>query len=72
MEDFSAAIEIFPQYPDTWKRRGQAKSALGDYEGALSDLQKCVDFAPNAKEKAESMIERAMVFQKVKDFRFVS
>jgi hypothetical protein len=28
------------RYPDTYKRRGQARSALGDVQGALDDLDK--------------------------------
>lgn len=28
------------RYPDTYKRRGQARSALGDVQGALTDLEK--------------------------------
>ena len=46
MEDFSGAIEVEPRYADSWKRRGQARSALGENEGALSDLQKAVDLMP--------------------------
>ncbi|GMH35900.1 hypothetical protein BSKO_03768 [Bryopsis sp. KO-2023] len=69
VQDFSAAINVFPQYPDTWKRRGQAKSALGDNQGALEDLQKCIDLLKTPKEKAEAMIEKSMVLQKLKDFR---
>lgn len=44
--DFGAAIAVEPRYADSWKRRGQARSALNDYEGALSDLQKAIDLLP--------------------------
>lgn len=40
------AIEVEPRYADSWKRRGQARSALGDSEGALADLQRAIDLAP--------------------------
>lgn len=46
VEDFGVAIEVEPRYADSWKRRGQARSALGDHEGALADLQKAIDLAP--------------------------
>jgi tetratricopeptide (TPR) repeat protein len=46
VEDFNVAIEVEPRYSDSWKRRGQARSALGDHEGALADLQKAIDLAP--------------------------
>ncbi len=35
VEDFSKAIELQPQYADCWKRRGQARSAMGEHEAAL-------------------------------------
>ena len=34
-EDFSVACQLMPEYGDAWKRRGQARSALGENEGAL-------------------------------------
>jgi hypothetical protein len=34
IEDFTGSIKIFPNYGDTWKRRGQARIANGDREGA--------------------------------------
>lgn len=46
VQDFGAAIEIEPRYADTWKRRGQARSALGEVQGALTDLQKAIDLLP--------------------------
>ncbi len=46
VEDFSVAIEIEPRYADTWKRRGQARSALGETQEALVDLQKAIDLLP--------------------------
>eukprot|EP00891_Asterochloris_glomerata_P001301 jgi/Astpho2/1301/fgenesh1_pg.00024_%23_11_t len=35
VEDFSVACQLMPEYGDAWKRRGQARSALGENEGAL-------------------------------------
>ena len=29
------ACQLMPEYGDAWKRRGQARSALGETEGAL-------------------------------------
>ena len=29
------ACQLMPEYGDAWKRRGQARSALGENEGAL-------------------------------------
>lgn len=34
VDDFSKAIEIVPQYTDAWKRRGQARAALGELNSA--------------------------------------
>ncbi len=38
VEDFSAAIEIEPNVAEAYKRRGQTRGALKDYDGADSDL----------------------------------
>lgn len=35
MDDFSKAIALEPRYADAWKRRGQARAALGENEAAL-------------------------------------
>lgn len=40
------ATDVEPRYADGWKRRGQARSALGETEGALQDLQKAADLMP--------------------------
>lgn len=40
--DFSRAIAVFPDLADVWKRRSQARAALGDFAGAVSDLQDCL------------------------------
>ena len=37
IDDFSGAIAQEPRYADSWKRRGQARSALGQLEGAITD-----------------------------------
>ena len=34
VKDFDAAIGLMPLYGDAWKRRGQAKNALEDLDGA--------------------------------------
>ena len=43
VDDFSKAIDLEPRYADCWKRRGQARSALGENKAALqasrSDLR---------------------------------
>lgn len=33
--DFTKAIEMEPRYAESWKRRGQARAALGENESAL-------------------------------------
>ena len=48
--DFTKAIERLPELADVWKRRSQARAALGNVAGATTDLQeclrKCVPLAP--------------------------
>lgn len=69
MDDFSKAIEIFPNYSDTWKRRGQAKSALGDYEGALNDLNKSIEYCSEKSANSDSYVEKGMIYHKIKNYR---
>ncbi|CAD7702294.1 unnamed protein product, partial [Ostreobium quekettii] len=69
IEDFGIAIDIMPSFYDSWKRRGQARSALGDYKGALEDLDRAVGLTPDSTGKADSYAERGMIYQKQKDFR---
>lgn len=35
VDDFGRAIALEPRYADAWKRRGQARAALGENEAAL-------------------------------------
>ncbi|WIA19383.1 hypothetical protein OEZ85_004006 [Tetradesmus obliquus] len=75
--DFTKAIEIEPRYPDTYKRRGQARSALGDVQGALTDLEKAAQLlaelpggaADAAGGPADCHAERGMLFHKQRDYR---
>ena len=43
IQDFTVAVEQAPYFADGWKRRGQARSALGHHKEALE-----VQNAPNA------------------------
>ncbi|MEW5314536.1 MAG: hypothetical protein WDW38_006026 [Sanguina aurantia] len=76
VEDFSVATDVEPRYADGWKRRGQARSALGDTEGALQDLQKAADLMPlwgggadTSTSRAECLVEKGMIHHKARDFR---
>jgi tetratricopeptide (TPR) repeat protein len=40
--DFTKAIKILPDLADVWKRRSQARAALGDFAGATKDLHDCL------------------------------
>lgn len=63
------------RYPDSWKRRGQARSALGDMDGALSDLAKCAELLPlfegqsAPQSQADCLCERGMIYQKQRNYR---
>lgn len=74
VDDFTVAIEVEPRYADSWKRRGQANSALGNLEAALLDLQKAVELLPmwgqeTSASRAECALERGMIYQKQRDYR---
>ncbi len=74
--DTAATCPTPRRYPDSWKRRGQARSALDDQAGALADLQKCYDLLPqfeghaaSAASRSEVCVERGLIFQKQRDYR---
>ena len=48
IDDFTVAIDVEPRYADTWKRRGQARSALSPdlQDMALADLTKALELMP--------------------------
>ena len=45
VDDFTIAVEQAPFFADGWKRRGQARSALGQNQEAL-EVHYCTPFAP--------------------------
>lgn len=40
--DFGKALEQMPLLADVWKRRSQARAALGNTDGAAKDLEQCL------------------------------
>lgn len=43
LEDFDKAIEIQPEYPETYFHRGQTKNFLKKYDDAISDFKDALD-----------------------------
>jgi tetratricopeptide (TPR) repeat protein len=46
LEDFDAALVIDPAYLEAYHRRAVARAALGDYPGALADLNEVLSREP--------------------------
>lgn len=69
IDDFSVAIRLYPRYAESWKRRGQARGALGQNEDALADLQKALQLSQDHQSKAECLTEQGMLYHKLKDYR---
>jgi tetratricopeptide (TPR) repeat protein len=46
LEDFEAALVIDPAYLEAYHRRAVARATLGDYRGALADLQEVLSREP--------------------------
>ncbi|KAG4973185.1 hypothetical protein JHK87_030006 [Glycine soja] len=67
MADFSKAIEFNPSAGEAWKRRGQARAALGGVCGgmAIEDLTKALEFESNS---ADILHERGIANFKFKEF----
>lgn len=69
VEDFSAAVTAMPEYGDGWKRRGQARAALGQAEGALADFTRALELVAEPGGRAEALAERGTLLQKRRDLR---
>jgi tetratricopeptide (TPR) repeat protein len=59
VEDYSAAIELDPDNPENYYRRGRAYYNLGKYAEALSDFSKKLELDPDYK---RAYIYRASVY----------
>ncbi len=46
LDDFDAALVIDPDYMEAYNRRATARAALGDYRGALADIQEVLKREP--------------------------
>ncbi len=46
LDDFDAALVIDPTYMEAYNRRASARAALGDYRGALADIQEVLAREP--------------------------
>ncbi|KAM1733374.1 hypothetical protein EV1_018569 [Malus domestica] len=72
--DFTKAMESNPSACEAWKRRGQARAAMGEFVEvvmlsqsfhAIEDLSKALEFEPNS---ADILHERGIANFKFKDF----
>ena len=46
LDDFDAALVIDPDYMEAYNRRAMARATLGDYRGALADIQEVLAREP--------------------------
>jgi tetratricopeptide (TPR) repeat protein len=46
--DFTAAIQLRPNYVEAYNNRGDARVAAGDKRGAIADFSKVIELKPNA------------------------
>ncbi|MCW3477440.1 tetratricopeptide repeat protein [Limobrevibacterium gyesilva] len=46
LDDFDAVLALEPNLPDAYYRRGLARFALGDYSGALADIEETLKREP--------------------------
>ena len=58
-----------PSYGDGWKRRGQARAALGQAEAALADFTQALQLVAEPQGRAEALAERGTLLQKQRDLR---
>jgi len=70
--DFTEAVQMEPRYSESWKRRGQARSALGENEAALQDLKKAEELTADRVGKADCCQERGTILQKQRNYRLAA
>ena len=49
--DYDRAIELNPDYAEAYYNRGDAKSELGDHEGAAADRKRAIELDPEIKDR---------------------
>ncbi|CAG9465078.1 unnamed protein product [Pedinophyceae sp. YPF-701] len=80
VEDFTAAVNLEPRYYDTYKRRAQARAALGKPKAAIEDLEEALSLlarglggatsgAQVRKETADVQLELARICYATRDYR---
>ena len=47
IEDYSAAIELDPNYAEAWYNRGCAWYEVGEYAKSIADLTRAIELAPD-------------------------
>ena len=52
IEDYTKAIEIYPNNVFAYRLRADSKHKLGDYQGAIDDYTKAIEIFPNKPNKA--------------------
>ena len=68
ISDSNNAIQLNSGYANAYSVRGFAKAALKDYDGAIIDLDRCLDLLTtyiDIKTAAEAYWERGLVYQKI-------
>lgn len=63
MNDFNLALRINPEQADAWLNRGVAELSMQQYNVALADIQKGIDFGPS--EPAVAYFNRAIAYEKL-------
>lgn len=50
IEDYTKALELYPNFAEAYYKRANVKVTLGDNEGALKDYNKAIEIDPNLAE----------------------
>ncbi|KAF3531082.1 hypothetical protein DY000_02038159 [Brassica cretica] len=67
IDDFTKAIQSNPAAGEAWKRRGQARAALGEFAEAVEDLTRALELEPKPK-SPDILHERCIINFRSKDF----
>lgn len=65
IQNFTKAIELKPDYVDSYMNRAEAKELLSDFEGAIEDYTKVLDYVSNY---VPALYKRAILKNEIRDY----
>ena len=72
IEDYNEAIKNEPEYPLAFNKRGWANLEVGNYDQAIKDFEKVIQFKPNEDQPKQNLatvyMKRGITYDQKKDY----